>query len=149
MSAARKSVIPALLDRSSKELLSEWSADQAALARGGAIKESEIRQQCEDFLRLLRDAAASGNLTDVSRPEWAPMRDLLASVSRSRGAQGFSPVDTASFVFSLKRPLFARLRTELARDGEALADETWTATTLLLTSSASTPPRCTRRRASP
>src|SRR5262249_23766402 len=36
-----------------------------------------------------------------------------------------------SFVFSLKRPLFVRLREEFSRDAEALADETWSANALL------------------
>jgi rsbT co-antagonist protein RsbR len=35
------------------------------------------------------------------------------------------------FVFSLKRPLFDRLRSEFGKDPEALAEETWTTTELL------------------
>lgn len=44
---------------------------------------------------------------------------------------GFSPSETATFVFSLKKPLFTRLRREIANDAQALADELW-ATTMLL-----------------
>jgi rsbT co-antagonist protein RsbR len=35
------------------------------------------------------------------------------------------------FIFSLKQPVFSRLRSELGRDAEALAEETWTASKLL------------------
>ena len=35
------------------------------------------------------------------------------------------------FIFSLKKPLFARLRQELGKDADALADETWAVTELL------------------
>ena len=56
---------------------------------------------------------------------------MLANLSRSRGLQGFSPSETASFVFSLKKPLFARLRREFSKDAGALAEETWAATELL------------------
>ena len=56
---------------------------------------------------------------------------MLASLSRSRGLQGFTPTETASFVFSLKKPLFSRLRKEFAQNGQALADESWVVTTLL------------------
>jgi rsbT co-antagonist protein RsbR len=45
--------------------------------------------------------------------------------------QGFSPSETASFVFSLKKPLFDRLRREFSKDADALAELTWTATQLL------------------
>ena len=55
---------------------------------------------------------------------------MLTSISRSRGLQGLTPGETAMFVFSLKRPLFTRLRREI-KTTEALAEETWTATELL------------------
>ena len=56
---------------------------------------------------------------------------MLNELSRSRGVQGFSPSETASFVFSLKKPLFERLRREFSKDPEALAELTWAATQLL------------------
>ena len=60
-----------------------------------------------------------------------PTREVLSEVSRARGQQGFSPSETASFVFSLKEPLFARLRREHTKDAEALAEETRLASGLL------------------
>jgi rsbT co-antagonist protein RsbR len=52
-------------------------------------------------------------------------------MSRTRSVSGFSPVETATFVFSLKRPLFSRLQKEMDRDAEGLANVTWAATELL------------------
>jgi len=72
-----------------------------------------------------------GGVFDPQSARWAGVRDLIADLSRSRGHQGFSPSETAGFVFTLKRPLFDRLRTELAGDAEGLARETWMATELL------------------
>ena len=48
-----------------------------------------------------------------------------------RVAQGFSSDETATFVFSFKRPLFSRLRAEFGHDAEAFAEETWIASELL------------------
>jgi rsbT co-antagonist protein RsbR len=92
---------------------------------------AELREQSQEFLRLLQDAAQNGNLTDGERPEWQRVREMLAGVSRSRAQQGFTPSETATFVFSLKKPLFERLRQEFDKDTETLAHETWTATRLL------------------
>jgi hypothetical protein len=50
-----------------------------------------------------------GNLTDITAPDWEPMRDFLAGISRSRATGNFTPTETATFVFSLKQPLFTRL----------------------------------------
>jgi rsbT co-antagonist protein RsbR len=55
---------------------------------------------------------------------------MLSDVSRSRVAQGFSPSETATFVFSLKQPLFDMLRREL-RDAEELCRAIWVTTALL------------------
>src|SRR5262249_53727104 len=62
---------------------------------------------------------------------WEAVREQLGEVSRDRSREGYSPSETATFVFSLKRPLFAVLRRELIREPEALAQETWAATELL------------------
>jgi rsbT co-antagonist protein RsbR len=129
---AEKSLILRMTERHHDELVGEWVQEQtAAASRAGVIKEAELRQQCSDFLRLLREGLASGTLTDLSRPEWEGMRDLLANVSRSRSVQGVTPTETATFVFSLKRPLFARIRREVGQNAEAFAEETWAATLVL------------------
>ena len=62
---------------------------------------------------------------------WTAVREFLAHLSRSRSAAGYTPSETASFVFSLKKPLFESLRRELAGNGQALAEETWSTNELL------------------
>ncbi len=127
-----KTVIPAILEKHRDAILGEWVAEQlAAVSRTGKVREAELRQQCADVLDLLRRALES---TDAANPEgesWEAVKDLLGEISRTRGTQGFTPSETATFVFSLKRPLFSRMRRELAGDAEAIADETWKATEVL------------------
>jgi len=97
----------------------------------GRLSEAELRGQSKEFLALLRRATQDGNLGDVRGPGWQEVLDALASLSRSRARQGFTPAQTANFIFSLKRPLFDLLRKETGSNGEALAEETWTVTQLL------------------
>ncbi|HET6436580.1 MAG TPA: STAS domain-containing protein [Anaeromyxobacter sp.] len=119
-----------VLERHEGELLVEWMADHSAsMGRGGRIPEEELRQQGREFLRLLVQAARGSGANDMEGPEWQEMREFLAEVSRSRGLQGFTPSETATFVFSFKRPLFERLRDENANSH--LFDELWSATLLL------------------
>lgn len=56
---------------------------------------------------------------------------MLEALSRSRAALGLTPSETASFVFSIKEPLFELLRQKLASDPKRLAHEMWTATLLI------------------
>jgi rsbT co-antagonist protein RsbR len=74
--------------------------------------------------------AADGGIEDLQTSEWRPVRELLDRISQSRAEQGFTPSETATFVFSLKQPLFARLREEI-KEARALADEAWYATKML------------------
>ena len=132
MSAATDAVIPRILKTYEVDLLDEWLREQMSVFRAGArISESELRNQSREFLNLLQQATQGGSVTDIQGSSYGRVRDMLGDVSRSRGLQGFSPSETATFVFSLKRPLFSRIRKELATDADSLATVTWSATELL------------------
>ncbi len=126
-----ESKLAEILTRHRADILEEWVREQTAVIRSSLIRENELRTQCEEFVRLLTDATRTGNVTDIRAETYAPVRELLTRVSRSRGEQGFKPSETAVFVFSLKRPLFSRLRRELDKDAAALFQEVWAATELL------------------
>ena len=121
------------MSQNEAEILSDWVREQATVkARGGAsLKEAELREQCGEFLSLLRSSMEKAKDSDIESAEWKGIRAMLEQISRSRVSQGFSPSETASFIFSLKRPLFAALRRALGADAQALADSTWAATELL------------------
>ena len=124
-----------IIDAHKEEVLTRWLALlEATGARGGGrIREGELQTQCKAFLSALGQALAGeeGTAANVQGANFEPARELLGNVSRSRAAQGFSPSETATFVFSLKQPLFERLRREHAGDGTAVADESWRVTQVL------------------
>ena len=59
------------------------------------------------------------------------VRALLSDLSRDRAVAGFSTTETATFVFSLKQPLFVALREALADDPKRLSDELWAVSLML------------------
>ena len=120
-----------ILDARFDEILAAWVANQVAATRRAAIAESDVRAQCTELLTALRKALGTPDRGDVQGPSWAAVRELLQRVSFSRAQQGFTPSETATFVLSLKRPLFDALRADLVRDAEALAAGIWNATELL------------------
>lgn len=131
MEKMSESKIPKMLETYEADLLAEWNQELAAAnTRRGLIKEAEQQQECREFLRLFRNAAQQGSLTNIEAAEWQELRELLTSVSRSRSKKGFTPSETAAFVFSLKQPLFNLLRQQL-QDPAELGAEIWQATVLL------------------
>ena len=124
-----------ILEAHEGEVLAQWLALLKASGGtgGGRIKEGELQTQAREFLAALRQALADGEggETDIQGAGFERVRDLLGDFSRSRAVQGFSPSETATFVFSLKQPLFERLRQMHAKDAAALADESWRVTQVL------------------
>src|SRR5690242_3980320 len=121
-----------ILQKNESDLLSDrLTAQLAALRRRDLMNDGDLQTQSAELLRPITQAAKNGNVTELSRSEWAPVRDRLADISASRAKQGFSSSETATFVFSLKQPLFKRLRTDLAKDPEALFSEIWNANTMI------------------
>ena len=130
--AAMKTRIAEVLERNEAEILSDWMKEQATALtqRPDLMKESELRQQSTKFLKLFREAIAGTNL-DIQQPIWGPVREFIGEVSRSRAIQGFSPSETATFVLSLKQPLFTRLRKIHEGQPDYLFEDLWNVTVLL------------------
>ena len=108
------------------DLLSDWKSELRAAVSDSRISGAELETQAAELLGLLSTAAAHG--LDISTADWQPVREYLDGVSRSRAIKGFSSQETATFIFSLKKPLFKRVRRLLASEPAALADETWAVT---------------------
>ena len=126
-----ESKIPEILTTFEAELLSEWTQELANVnIRRGLMKEAELKEECREFLSLFRVAVAQGKLSNIQAGDWQEMRSMLTSISRSRSQQGFTPSETATFVFSFKQPLFNRMREQL-KDPVELGEEIWLATNLL------------------
>jgi rsbT co-antagonist protein RsbR len=113
------------------QILEQWLALQQASTtlRANLVKERELREQSRDFLQQFT-AALQLDSRNTEASAWKPVKDLLAKLSRSRATQGFTPVETATFVFSLKQPLFDLLRQEL-KEADKLAEGNWLMTVLL------------------
>ena len=121
-----------ILTRNEKELLAEWMRHQleSVTTRRDLISEAELRDQSQQFLRLFRTALGRRPDGDLSHDAWTDVKEMLAEVSVSRARRGFSPIETAMFVFSLKQPLFQQLRRTNDDPGQ-LADDLWSTSLLL------------------
>jgi len=127
------SKISDILQAYEDELLEDWVREQLASStrRADLISESELRQQSAEFLGAFLQASQGDDPTDITAPQWDHVREILTELSRSRAQQGFTASETATFVFSLKQPLFVRLRQEFGKNGDTFADQTWAVTVLL------------------
>jgi rsbT co-antagonist protein RsbR len=132
MSNEARSRLAEILRDHESELLAEWVQLQANELQGArGFDEHLLREHSQDFLTSLRDALTSEDGRYISSPGFAGVREILESICTARIAQGFTPSETATFVFSFKQPLFSRLRREFRDDAETLGAEIWAATVLI------------------
>jgi len=123
---------PKLLADEKAALLKAWLRERKAAptARPDLMTDDAVRVESAAFLDLLLAAADGGGAADIFAEPWAPVREFLEDASRSRAAQGFSPSETATFVFSLKQPAYSLLQAKLEGD-PAMLDEIWAFSSLV------------------
>jgi rsbT co-antagonist protein RsbR len=124
--ARNASLVVELLEKSQAEMLEEWLKEQQAslTRRRDLMSDSELRDQSASLLTPLRAAFSTG--LDVDAATWQPVRARLEEISRMRATLGFTPSETATFVFSIKQPLMKRLK-----QANASLEDIWDVTVAL------------------
>src|SRR5215475_10702425 len=108
MAVGARSILSDAVVKYEGEILSSWMDAQlgALTLRRDLMRDDELREQSRRFLQLFAQALQrQGSALDVEGAAWNDARALLEEISRSRALQGFSPSETATFVFSLKQPV--------------------------------------------
>ena len=125
--------LSSVLQSRSQGILANWlqQLERVSNSAKGRISAADLKKQATEFLALLVSAAKTQDLTDIGGEGWMPVRAFLEDLSHQRVIAGFSSDETATFIFSLKRPLFDALKQETGSDAEKLAEQTWAATELL------------------
>jgi rsbT co-antagonist protein RsbR len=132
LASGTKTTLTQALANKGTEITNQWIELQAQGSRRmtAAEKQSAVRKS-QEFIEALKSACASGDMESIDGPAWEPIRAILADLSDTRAKEGYSPTETASFVFSLKNPLFSVLREQNGNDPDALADGVWQTTQLI------------------
>jgi rsbT co-antagonist protein RsbR len=130
-SGSKTTLTQALTDKGA-EITNQWIDLQSQTSRRmSAAEKQAAARKSQEFIEALKSACKGGNLESIDGSAWEPVRGILTELSESRAREGYSPAETASFVFSLKQPLFAVLREANGADPEALADAVWQTTQLI------------------
>ena len=91
---AAKSALSDVVQKNGREILSAWvQRQQNDLAlRNNLLQPGELQQQASDFLTAFGPAIERGGTDSTTGEAWAPVRDLLSTISRSRFASSMVPI---------------------------------------------------------
>jgi len=127
MTAAKNQVLVRLFGDKQEELFDQWlkEINTNGARRDDLISENELRAEAGELFGLIKQVATNGGAENVSSEAWSAVRSTLGQISQNRARKGFTPMQTATFVLALKRPLFNKVRTLNGHDTQKLGDELW------------------------
>jgi rsbT co-antagonist protein RsbR len=121
-----------IISRNEQQIRSEWIGDlHQTVQRSDLMSKAEMEEQCSALLSAVTEAVRSSGSEDVMTAGWRQTREYLEEISASRARQGFTATEVATFVLSLKRPLFSAIRRDMGKTQDRMFDTIWTATELL------------------
>ncbi|MBS1804249.1 MAG: STAS domain-containing protein [Acidobacteria bacterium] len=121
-----------IISQNEDRLRTEWIRTMSSsVERADLISKAEMNEQCGSILKEIVEGVKTSGPENLSGAGWNGTRELLSSISASRARQGFSPTDVATFVLSLKQPLFVLIRDKMGKSPDQLFETVWSSTRLL------------------
>lgn len=119
-----------VVKKNEETILSGWMEEMGkSIRRIDLMGDAEFKRQAKELLGLFMKATQRGS--DADSEDFAPIREFLKDIAKTRMDQGFTPADTALFVLSLKEPVFNALRDALKANPADLVTEIMNAGNLL------------------
>lgn len=120
-------VLADLLKNNESTVLEQWiAAQRRAGIRSDLIDDRTMVENSRELLKALTSAIGTNN-DDIETSAWNAVKSMLQRLSQAQSRQGFTPTETATFVFSLKEPVFQLIQQQ-ADGTEGLL---WNATQLI------------------
>jgi rsbT co-antagonist protein RsbR len=124
--------ISQIIQEHEADIGAEWVAQLEALTvRSNVVSKEQLRKHCQQFLTAFAKGTRGGELQNIEHRSWDEARDILSEISSTRAKGGSTPSETATFVFSLKQPLFKHLNAGFAGEPAVLANASWVVSSLL------------------
>lgn len=116
-----KSNASQILPAKQAEILDLWMKQQLkdSSLRDDLMSNDDLKKESDELLKAILAAIKKDNFKDINAPEYEKVTEVLAGISMSRATNGFSPRETAFYVFSLK-DAFATVLEKNITDGKTL-----------------------------
>src|ERR1700710_13636 len=96
-----------IIQSNESQILADWlDLQHKSLGKSDVLKDADRREQSRSVLTAVAQAMRFGNLDDIHKDEWNPVLTTINSIAAARAASGSSTSETATFLFSLKQPIF-------------------------------------------
>ncbi|HVG38551.1 MAG TPA: STAS domain-containing protein [Pyrinomonadaceae bacterium] len=122
-----------LLTDKNDELLDRWIKDRLESNdfRDELISKRELRHQSRQILEMVARSIKDSGGAEFEDAAYNELRSFLSDISHMRAIKGYTPLETATYILSLRNAVLPLLAGELASDPDALVREMTFFTSLL------------------
>lgn len=119
------SFVVELLNNRHDEIINLWIKDrlESGEFRDELITKKELRSQSEQVVELLARSIEESGGADFDTSAFDEMRLFLNEISRTRAVKGYTPLENATYILSLRDTLLPLLAEELASNPASLINE--------------------------
>lgn len=114
-----------LLVKRHDEIINRWIKDrlESGEFRDELIPKKELRRQSEQVVDMLARSIRDSGGDDFDSPAFDEMRAFLNEISHARAVKGYTPLENATYILSLRNTLMPLLTEELEGNMDALLRE--------------------------
>jgi rsbT co-antagonist protein RsbR len=122
-----------LLVKRHDEIINLWIKDrlESGEFRDELIPKKELRRQSQQIVDMLARSIKDSEGGDFETPAFDEMRVFLNEISRARAVKGYTPLENATYILSLRNTLLPLLAEELEGNADDLVREMQYFTALL------------------
>jgi rsbT co-antagonist protein RsbR len=114
-----------LLVKRHDEIINRWIRDrlESGEFRDELIPKKELRRQSEQIVDMLARSIRDSGGDDFDSPAFDEMRAFLFEISHARAVKGYTPLENATYILSLRNTILPLLTEELEGNMNALLPE--------------------------
>src|SRR5436309_621983 len=122
-----------LLVKRHDEIINLWIKDrlESGEFRDELIPKKELRRQSQQVVDMLARSIKDSDNGEFESPAFDEMRIFLNEISHARAVKGYTPLENATYILSLRNTLLPLLAEELEGSSDSLVSEMQYFTTLL------------------
>ncbi|HKC63333.1 MAG TPA: STAS domain-containing protein [Pyrinomonadaceae bacterium] len=122
-----------LLVKRHDEIINLWIKDrlESGEFRDELIPKKELRRQSQQIVDMLARSIKDSDNGEFESPAFDELRLFLNEISRTRAIKGYTPLESATYILSLRNTILPLLAEELEGDSDTLVREMQYFTTLL------------------
>lgn len=122
-----------LLIKRHDEIINLWIKDrlESGEFRDELIPKKELRRQSQQIVDMLARSIKDSDNGEFESPAFDELRLFLNEISRARAIKGYTPLESATYILSLRNTILPLLAEELEGDSDALVSDMQYFTALL------------------